>query len=264
MLSASRAFRQSSSSAPEFPRVPALRDVYDRLGWRPREGGITMIAGIPGGGKSMFTTFWVASMGIPALYFAADTSPYDASMRLATMALREPVEEIEARLQGGEDDQVVAALRGAKINFSFGAPLTWQGIEEELDAWVELRNDYPKIVVLDNLMDFGGGDSDYTAQMAIMSDVTAFARKTGIHVVVLHHATDKGFNDPRMPPPRSAIKNGLAEKPEQVLTVAGDPESKIFRVAKVKDRSGKPDPSGETYATLRAIPGIASFAPMES
>jgi len=261
-LSAMRAFHQSSASAPELPRIKAFQDLYEHpdILWRPRQGGLIMICGIPGAQKSGFAMFWTAMMNLPTLYFAADTSPFDASMRLASMGLRESTEEIEERLRNGEGQVVENALRGSKIQWSFGAPITWNAVDEELDAYVELHNEYPKIVVIDNAMDWLGCESDYQAQMALFGDLTAFARRTGITTVVLHHATDKGFNDPTMPPPRNAIKNGLAEKPEQVLTLGLDPNTLKLRVALVKNRSGKQDPTGETYATLQAIPEITSFA----
>lgn len=258
-ISATRALRQNFSASPELPRVSALHDVYE-YGWKPRQGQMIMVAGAPGMMKSLLAMYWVAQMGLPTLYFAADTSPFDTSMRLAAMTMQEPQEQVEEWVK--HDDhrlEVEKALGSSNIHFSFGSPLNWPAIDQELEAWVEVNNTHPAIVVFDNLMDFEGGEADYAAQMENQQLITDLRRNTGITTVVLHHASEAGFDDPTMPPPRRAIKNKLGEKPESTLTVAVDPNTMAFRIAVVKNRNGRQDPSAQDYMVLRAQPEVASF-----
>lgn len=252
MLKPARALRLHSDSGKELPRVQAFRDIY-RRDVKPRQGQVIMVAGRSGTGKSAFAMYWVDQMNLPTLYFSADMSAFTASSRIACMRTDQTTEEVE---QGMADhpDFYMEALMDSNITFSFGSPITWRQVDEELAAYVELWDAYPEVIVFDNLQDFENAESDYTEQMTIMSSVTELSRSTGSTVMILHHASDKTWDakqDPWKPPARSEIKNGLAEKPELTLTVALDPNNMSYRVACVKQRMGPSDPSGNTYGVLR-------------
>lgn len=226
-----------------------------------------MIAGRSGTQKSGLALFWVDEMSLPTLYFSADMSAFTASTRLASKRSRLTTPEVEAIMlsQGSERREMLQDLAGSNITFSFGSPITWRQIDEELEAYVELWNTYPSVIVLDNLMDFEGAEADYQAQMGVMQSVTEIARDTGATVIVLHHASDKGWSattDPWQPPARSDIKNGLGEKPELCLTVALDPHTNEYRIAIVKQRMGACDPTARSYARILCEPQYTSFKPL--
>ncbi|MFY1686294.1 hypothetical protein ACN28A_00005, partial [Plantactinospora sp. WMMB782] len=114
------------------------------------------------------------------------------------------------------------------------------------------------------LMDFEGAESDYTEQMAVMQGVTAFARDTGATSIILHHASDKGWDAktaPYDPPSRDQVKGGLSEKPELSLSVALDPNDLEYKIACIKQRMGPSDPTARRYARLRAEPQRTRFHP---
>ena len=223
-----------------------------------------MIAGRSGTQKSGFALYWTAQMNLSTLYFSADMSAFTASSRLASMFTDETTEQVETGMArgGAHKARYLDALRDSRITFSFGSPITWRGIDEEIEAYVELHDAYPEVVVFDNLMDFNGAEADYTEQMAVMSGATELARHTGATVFVLHHASDKSWDarsDPWSPPSRDQVKNGMAEKPELSLTVALDPNSMEYRVAVVKQRMGPCDPTANTYSILRCEPDKTRF-----
>ncbi|WP_263729934.1 AAA family ATPase [Cellulomonas sp. SG140] len=266
MLTASRALSLSSQSSPELPRVAALDDLY-RMGVRPRQGEIIMIAGRSGTQKSGFALWWVLNMGLPTLYFSADMTPFQASVRIACSATNKTTEQVEL---GMADEAIAPAIRHAvdsvPITFSFGSPITWHAVDDELTAFVELWNAYPAVIVIDNLMDIEGASADYTAQMEAMQNIADLSRATGSTVLVLHHASDKSWeakSDPWKPPSRDQVKGGMSEKPELSLSVALDPTSYIYRIACLKQRMGPSDPSAQTFATLRADPARTRFLPYE-
>ncbi|UZJ23737.1 AAA family ATPase [Rhodococcus antarcticus] len=245
--------------------MPAFVDLY-KAGCRPRHGEVVMVAGRSGTQKSGFALFWVAQMNLPSLYFSADMSAFTASSRLASMETGDTTEELEAGMaSGGEHrERYLQALNGSNITFSFGSPISWRQIDEEMEAYVELWDCYPEVIVFDNLMDFDGAESDYTAQMEVMSNVTELARATGATVILLHHASDKSWEakaDPWAPPSRDQIKGGLSEKPELSLSVALDPMSLDYRVAVVKQRMGPSDPTARSYTTMRCEPSRTRFHP---
>lgn len=265
MLTPSRSLSLHAESGRELPRVPALNALYMK-GVRPRHGEVVMVAGRSGTQKSGFALWWTASMNIPTLYFSADMSPFTASSRLASMATGDTTEEVETGMAaGGESRQrYMDALEGSQITFSFGSPITWEQIDQELEAYVELWDAYPQVIVADNLMDFDGAESDYTEQMTVISNATEMARATGATVILLHHASDKSWSaqsDPWSPPSRDQIKNGLSEKPELSLTVALDPNSLEYKIACVKQRMGPSDPTARNYAVIRCEPDKTRFHP---
>lgn len=220
-----------------------------------------MVAGRSGTQKSGFALFWVAQMNLPTLYFSADMSAFTASSRLASMATGETTEQVEAGM-ATDPKKYLKALADSRITFSFGAPIKWESVDEELEAYVELFNSYPQIIVFDNLMDFEGGESDYTEQMAVMSSATELARATGATIIILHHASDKSWeakSDPWAPPSRDQVKGGLSEKPELSLSVALDPNSMEYRVATIKQRMGPSDPTARKYAVMWCEPEFTRF-----
>lgn len=223
-----------------------------------------MIAGRSGTQKSGFALYWVAQMNLPTLYFSADMSAFTASSRLASMATRDTTEMVEAGMaEGGKYRQgYLDALAHLNLTFSFGSPLRWQTVDEELEAYVELWDAYPQVIVFDNLMDFEGAESDYTEQMAVMSNATELARATGATIMIMHHASDKAWEaktNPWAPPSRDQVKGGLSEKPELSLSVALDPTSMAYNVACIKQRMGPCDPTAGRYATMICEPEYTSF-----
>ncbi|WP_203791346.1 AAA family ATPase [Paractinoplanes rishiriensis] len=263
MLTPRRSLALHAEAGRELPRVPAFEALY-RRGCRPRHGEVVMIAGRSGTQKSGFALFWVAQMNLPTLYFSADMSPFTASSRLASMATGETTEEVEAGMKRNRisRSRYLDALADSRITFSFGAPITWRAVDEELEAYVELWDEYPQVIVFDNLMDFDAAETDYTEQMAVMSGVTELARSTGATVMILHHASDKTWeakSDPWSPPSRDQVKGGLSEKPELTLSVALDPTSMEYRVAVIKQRMGPSDPTARQYAVLYCEPERTRF-----
>lgn len=264
MLTAFRSLTLSASAAPALPRIPEMQDFYD-YGFTPRRGEMLMITGRSGAQKSGFALWLAANMRLNTLYLSADMSPFQASIRTAAAVTDIPTAELEtiARDGGRPWGRVVAQTREAVpgLVFRFGG-ITYRGIDAALDAWVEVHDSYPDLVVVDNLMDTEGAQADYGLQMDVMQGLTELKQHTGSSVWVLHHATEKAARvagSPGMPPARSEIKGGLSEKPEAILGVALDPFTSDFNIAPLKQRMGPCDPSGATYGALTARPAVNRF-----
>lgn len=262
MLTAGRALTLNATSGPELPRVDGLQDLYAK-GMRLRQGEVVMIAGRSGHQKSGFALYWVAQMGLPSLYFSGDMSAFQASVRLAQMQAGHTLDEVEAGMMVPDRRRkYVEMVNQVPMTFSFGTPITWRKVDEELAAFVELYNTFPKVMVFDNLMDIEGAQSEYSGQMDAMQGISELSRATGATIFVLHHASDKGWaadQDPWKPPTRSEVKGGMAEKPELALTVALDPLSHTYRVSIVKQRMGPSDAQGGITAMMQADPARTQF-----
>lgn len=263
MLNPGRALSLNADSGHPLPRVEAFEQLYAG-GCTPRHGEVIMVAGRSGTQKSGFALFWVDEMNLPTLYFSADMSPFTASARVASKRTGLTTDQVESAMSNSANARrdVLEALDDSNITFTFGSPITFQQIDEELDAYVELNNEYPQVLVFDNLMDFDGAEADYTMQMEVIQRVTELARDTGATVILMHHASDKVWDakaHPWSPPSRDQIKNGLAEKPELSLTVALNPETLEYQIAVVKQRMGPSDPTATQVARLRCEPELTRF-----
>lgn len=254
MLGASQALVQNSTSAPSMPYVEGLRPLYD-LGCSPRRGEVIMIAGRSGSGKSSFA-LWLAEMWkLDTLYFSADMSARQASSKLAALLTQQTVDEVEAGMLTDRRNHYLEALERSRIKFSFRSPIRWETVIEELNTWVTLHNRFPEVIVIDNLMDVEGAESEYSEQMFAMQAVSDLSRDTGATVLILHHASDKSWeadSRPFRPPSRKEVKGGLSEKPEMSLGVAVNNNTSDFHIAPIKNRMGFQDPTGNTFATLQS------------
>lgn len=272
MLSVERSFARASQGAAELARIPQLAPLYDRSHMRIHQGDLVMIVGRSGSQKSGLALFLAAMLGKPALYFSGDMTPWEASTRIIAMNYRHTVGEIEKNVDEYGAEYYDNITVGDSISFVFESPITWRGASEEIDAYLELWGEYPSVIVIDNLMDVEGCESDYQAQQTAMQWITALSRETRATTIVTHHATDKTVSDTDTPPSRKEIKNGLSEKPQLILGVSfyGGEENtsnvltipQELRVAVLKQRSGKSFPDGSRYERLRAFPEYTFFGPL--
>jgi len=220
--------------------------------------------------KSTFALWWAVNMNVPTLYLSADCAPTTALSRSAAMVTGDPrssiAEAIDA-LSGspGASWYYQEQVSDLNIAWSFDPKPTLDDIWCELDAYVEIHDSYPELIVADNLMDIEVGGEGYEPQTYAMGELHILARTTGACVMVLHHCRenpdgDKNFN-PGWPPPRWHIKNKVDQKPEIILTVAHDKEHDLYRVAAVKVRDGESDEGAKNPIVLRVDPSICQFYP---
>ncbi len=256
MLTASRAMNVAVD-APELPRIPELQPLYG-YGFAPRCKEMLFICGQPGAGKSAFALWYADRLGVPALYFSADMAPHTAVTRLTAMRTGFTIDEVAADF---DDDMAFLHskdLDGSHVHFCFDSGPTLDDIGLEISAYVDVYDRYPQLIILDNLMNIESGDEDdFSGQKYILKELHRMARATGAAVFVLHHLREEG--DATQTQPRSAIQGKVAQLPERILNLALDPMEQCLKLAFVKNRSGRQDASGKTFARLRAWPEKSTF-----
>lgn len=251
-----RALSGARASGAPLPEVPALQALY-RLGCRPRLGQMTMIAGQPGSQKSGLTMWLVAQLALPTLYFSLDMAQSTAFIRMASIATGETGDQVTSNLAEGYGDWYADELRESPVHFCFDTEADMDDVASELDAWVEMYDDFPKIIVIDNLMDLvGGGESEHESHKEVLKELKALARVTGAAIFVLHHMSE-GIGNAAYPSPRKALQQKVAQTPEVVLSVALDGDA--FRISPVKNRNGRQFADATEYAVLRADPARTAF-----
>lgn len=221
-----------------------------------RQAQLHLIAGQPGGGKTLLALWYAVVSKVPGLYISADSDSRTIATRAGAIIMNKPVTDIE-RIMDSEASVLLedALAEGAgHIRFSFDPAPSLQDIEEEIEAWIELHGSAPTAVYVDNLMNVASAsDNEWTALRDAMSAFHYMAREYETAFIVLHHVSEnEKMSKPNYPAPRKALMGKVAALPELVLSVALDSTANAYRVAVVKNRHGKADPNAEEYVTLAA------------
>lgn len=231
--------------------LPVRFPTLEKAGIVFRRGQTAVIAGQPGSGKSLLALDMVAHLGQPAMYFSADSDEVTVTSRCAAMLTGLSVTVVEHQLNHGEDAQLASTLESlSHVRFCYDTAPSLHDIEMELKAYIEIYGDTPNIIVFDNLMNIQPEHADeWRGLKEIMENLRQLARITNACVIVLHH-TSESEGDPSRPQPRKAVIGKVNQAPELILTVAHDPNTGDYRIAPVKNRSGKADPSGTNFHSL--------------
>ena len=240
---AAKGLRRASKSGAALPHVPVLQKLHaGRVNLR--RGQLVMVAAIPNAGKSALAEWYASQVGVPTLYISADQDEWTTMTRLASSITNTESHVIAEAIGTGQDAPYREALASSLVAFCFDSNPSVEDIWEELDAWVEIHDDWPALIVVDNLVNIEGS-GELQADQWIISELHGMARITRACVMVLVHASEASVRDHAWPPTRKDILNKLSKFPELVLTVANDPATNEFKVAVVKSRETKADPTAE-------------------
>lgn len=211
-----------------------------------------MICGRPGAGKSLLALDYAVHAGVNTLYISADSDEDTCFNRVAAMLLNMPVAEVED-MRGTPSEAILEEeLKDLRnIKFVYDPNPTLDDVDEELQAWNEVYGCQPDLIVCDNLMNFqpDGNDTEYLGYVQLSKAFHEIARTTGAALIVLHH-TSEATGHPFDPQGSAAVMGKPNAMPEVVLTVALNPQEGVFKIAPVKNRSGRADATGQTYVSL--------------
>lgn len=226
-----------------FPGLPACR-----------RSEVTLVAGQPGAGKSLWA-LWLAlgyvREGLRGIYFSADSAELgQASRALAMWMHGVSVKEAEVMLER-EDEWALAGMEQMNNLFwSFEDDLSYEAIDDEIQAFWELWGCAPDFVIVDNLTDVEGqAEDEWGTQRRAMKALVQMARATDSATVVLHHTTEDARIKEDPCPPRTAIVGKVSQKPALILTLADKGDRRP--VAVVKDRFGRSDKTGSSATWFR-------------
>lgn len=223
-----------------------------------------MVAGQPEAGKSLFALWhavqWATNHNLRGIYLSADSAELGQAARaLAMKVMNLPASDAEKMLEE-EDEWALLQMEGLNnLSWSFEDDLSYENINEEVEAFVELWGTTPDFIIVDNLTDVEGqAEDEFATLRRAMKALTQLARATDSAVIVLHHTSEdpKFEGDPC--PPRSAIFGKVSQKPALVFTVANRGDRRP--VACVKNRFGPSDKSGKTATWLRLDSSTLHYA----
>ncbi|MFG2228011.1 AAA family ATPase [Streptomyces sp. NPDC048644] len=229
-----------------------------KLGVDFRRGELSLVAAAGGTGKSVAALNLAIRSNVPTLYFSADSTAATQLSRATAILTGDDVKSVKGKLQAGEFEEYGDVLsRRWWQRFNYSARPTPAEIELHLEAYWEVFNIYPHLIVIDNItnVDTGGtGNADeFTFGLEGLCDyLSEMARETHAHVMAMHHVIGE-YSDGLKPIPQSGLKGKISRVPALVLTIHKEidgMDSRILNIGPVKNREGFEDSSGETYASF--------------
>ncbi|QBJ04871.1 DnaB-like dsDNA helicase [Mycobacterium phage Elephantoon] len=241
--------------------LPTVWSTVESKGVTFRRGQLVLVCAGPGTGKSAYVLTYALKSKVPTLYFSADSDAFTQLTRsvsvLSGMALSRATTAVR---EMDIPEEIAATLDPIPIRFNYDASPSLDVIENSLMAYDALYEDYPALIVVDNITNVrtesSDGDDPFSGLESLMDYLHTMARNTGACVIGLHHVTGQ-HNNGDSPIPLGGIKGQIGRVPEMVQTlhrVAGEfgaPDQ--LNVSTVKNRGGKSDPSGQDFASLEFV-----------
>lgn len=225
----------------------------ENAGIRLREGTVTFIAGVAGAMKTGLTLYWVGRLGKPTLYFSADSEPFEIAERAAAMMTGDTMTQVRANL-----GNYAETLDSLPIRFVFEDSPTYLDVELEVAAYAEVYGEFPKVIVIDNLLNLvGENESEWAAHRDHARVIHRIARITKAKLFVLAHMGEEKVDPSGQPPPRTKLQGKVSQLPKVILSLAFD--GTRLKIAPVKNRFGPGDASGYTYVELFVDPARNQF-----
>ena len=223
-----------------------------------RRGQLCLICAGPGTGKSALVLAEAIESGLPTVMFSADSDAFTQLSRAISMVCDLPMSVSEEMAREKElPEDIVEQLSGISLRIDYDAAPTIDLMEEIVEAHWELHGEYPAIIVVDNIrnvrMDIQAtSDNQFAGLEGLMEYLHGMARETGAWIAALHHV-NADHNNGNQPIPLNGVKGQITGIPEVVLTLFKKPldeDTHILCVSAVKNRGGKYDSTGQTYAEL--------------
>lgn len=228
--------------------IPVVFQTFAKNKINFRRGDLSMIAGVPGAGKSTLALAIALRAQVPTLYICADTNAYTMGMRLYSMITGKSQEEAEWQIANNLEDARKVLGRTDHIFWAFDAAPSLNDIDMEIKAFVEVWGESPALIIIDNLMDVSTDSQDISSLKFLMQEFKYLAGSKNSAVLVLHHTKESSEGNPCQP--MRAVQGMVNQLPALILTVATTPNN-MMAVAPVKNRSGQHDKEGNLFHWLQ-------------
>lgn len=235
--------------------LPTVFETLEVKGTKFLRGQLILVVAGPGTGKSAFVLTYALKSRAPTLYFSADSDAFTQLARAAAIVGGWTTDRASEAVRNGTLGDLSADLAEIPIRFNYSADPSLMQINDSILAYHELYDDYPGLIVVDNITNVRTGNNDgdpFSGLESLMDSLHKLARETGSCVLCLHHVQGQ-YNDAAKPIPLSGVKGQITRVPEMVLTLhrpVDDYGPGVLNVSTVKNRGGKADPSGIDFVSL--------------
>jgi RecA-family ATPase len=247
MKSLARSARRVQEDSGQF--LPTVLRPLEEAKIRARSGTATFVAGPPGAMKTGLVLYLVLRMNLPTLYFSADAEDFEVVERAGAAISGDTMEQVRAN-----PERYVETLRTAadNVRFVYEDSPTYEDVELEIAAYAEVYGEFPKVIVIDNLMNVVGEQENEWGSMRDTARVIhRLTRITKAGLFVLHHMADDR-NDPSTPAPRAKLQGKVGQLPKAIWSLALNGDKLL--ICPAKNRWGPADASGQTYVTVYVDP----------
>lgn len=238
--------------------LPTVFQVLEATGTRFLRGQLVLVCAGPGTGKSAFTLTLALKSRVPCLYFSADSDAFVQLTRSIAILTGWSLAAAARAVLQDRLAEVTEHLTGLPIRLNYEASPSLDRVETVVEAYEEIHGDYPDLIIVDNVTNVRtvGGDDDgdpFSGLEGLMDYLHTMARNTEACVIGLHHVTGP-YNNSDKPIPLDGVKGQISRVPEMILTLHKRPGDEYnpdtLCVSTVKNRGGRMDSSGRTYAEL--------------
>lgn len=238
----------------EVKPLPAPYRAFERAQALLYPGAITLLAGGPGSMKTITALNFVNQLRVPTMYISNDSTQFTIIDRVYSLLTESESVNNKAVLNNTPEAAAPALKAWEKIQFNFNTKPDIEEMVLSCDAFNEVHGTYPKLFVLDILMNV---DHDGVAEQnywRLMPELKAMAGDMGMALLGVHHTSESAKGDPC--PPMSSIMGKANQLPELIITQAPlrGADGMHIAYAVVKNRNGPSDPSGNTYFELPVFP----------
>lgn len=234
------------TAAPLPDPLPGL--AKSRFKLRFSRGELCMFAGAPGAGKTTVALIAAIQMGVPTLYFSADSDELTMAAKTAAKVSGHDYSTVREVQANGLYDEIYGEMV-AKL------PIRWvfdpsepslDDIANAINAYVELWGVTPALIVVDNLMNMrvDDGGQEWSGMRSTVKAMHWLARHTKACVWLLHHTSEQSEAWITSAPPRSAIQGKVSQLPPVILTFGNDGLGGLW-VCVAKNRHGEADPTAK-------------------
>lgn len=255
MQTLSLAMRNSEEEGIALPSVfPSL----EKHGAKFRRSQLSLVAAAPGGGKSAIATYIASRMsyfdegrfvevGVPTLYWSADSDKKTLGTRVTASVTKHTVEEAE-KLLDAKDEETWKMLDANTdhIWFAWDRGPSLDDIQEEVEAFAQVHGDWPHLIVIDNLknvwIEDSGEGGEHIRYDRVLDFLHELAGITGAHIMVLHHVTGV-YENGNQPIPLGGIL-GKVTKPFRLILTLHKAWDGMLGICIVKNSNGPMDASG--------------------
>lgn len=235
------------------PPLPVSNTVFASAGLAFRRNQFSLVTAAPGVGKTLFATNLCIRTPVPSLYFSADSDEWTVKQRACSILSGVPLATVEQQLNEEAWEAYYADhLRATDhIDWCFQSDIDTEFIVYRMQAYAELRGDYPQLIIVDNLGNaVVDQDNEGSELKAACRELQRIARHTKAHVMALHHVKGSKENGDK-PIILGDLLYNIGKIPEMVLGLHRDPATG-FTVTVPKNRGGKSGlalPLGVDYNT---------------
>ena len=158
-----------------------------------RTGDLAVLAGAPGGGKSLTAVNWAWRSHDPVLYVAQE-KPSSILKRFIALALSEKTSNIVEEDRQYWSDRILSTGQREELTIAKGEH-TIDMIEAKITALTEWLMEPPSLIIIDNLGNLTS-DEGVNTDVAFYGDVLPklknMAYEKDVGILLLHHVTRSG------------------------------------------------------------------------